>query len=63
MYNYIAMHGAKNIKEKLYKTNAAVWYKKKTCRQKQLTPNFISFNINVTNRQGLNAAEDIKIKN
>jgi hypothetical protein len=27
----------KNIKEKLYKTNAAVWYNK-TYRQKQLMP-------------------------
>ena len=28
----------KNIKEKLYKNNAAIWYNK-SCRQKQLTPN------------------------
>jgi hypothetical protein len=30
----------KNIKRKLHKTNAAVWYNK-TCRGKQLTPNYI----------------------
>jgi len=28
------------IKIKLYKTNAAIWFKK-TCRIKQLTPNYI----------------------
>ena len=31
IYNY------KNIKIKLYRTNAAIWYNK-ICRQKQLTP-------------------------
>jgi hypothetical protein len=31
----------KNTKEKLYKTNAAIWYNK-TCRQKYRTPNYIS---------------------
>jgi hypothetical protein len=31
----------KNTKEKLYKTNAAIWYNRK-CIEKQLTPNFIS---------------------
>jgi len=30
----------KNSKEKLYKTNAAIWYNK-TCRHKQLTTNNI----------------------
>jgi len=35
------IHLYKNIKRKLYRTNAAVWYNK-TCRDKQLTPNYIS---------------------
>ena len=39
-----------NIKEKLYKTNAAVCYNK-TCRPKQLTQNYISTNINGDNPQ------------
>ena len=35
----------KNIKEKLYKTNAAIWYNK-TFRQKQFTSNYnTSFNL------------------
>jgi hypothetical protein len=34
----------KNIKEKLYETNAAIWYNK-TRRHKQLTPNYISLNL------------------
>jgi len=33
-------HQYKNIKTKLYKTNAAIWYNK-TCRLKQLTPKYI----------------------
>jgi hypothetical protein len=40
----------KNIKEKLYKTNAAIWYNT-TCRQKQLTPSYISIKINGNNPQ------------
>jgi hypothetical protein len=40
----------KNTKEKLYKTNAAIWYNK-TCRQKHLTPNHISIKINGNNQQ------------
>jgi hypothetical protein len=39
------IHRYKNIKLKLYKTNAAIWYNK-TCRHKQLTPNYISIKIN-----------------
>ena len=35
----------KKIKIKLYKNNAAIWYNK-TCRIKQLTPNYI--NVRVT---------------
>jgi len=40
----------KNTKEKLYKTNATIWYNK-TCRQKHLTPNYISIKINGNNQQ------------
>ena len=31
----------RNAKEKLYKTNASIWYNK-ICREKQLAPNYIS---------------------
>ena len=40
----------KNIKEKPYNTNAAIWYKT-TGRQKQLTPSCISIKINGNNPQ------------
>ena len=40
----------KHIKEKLYKTNAAVWCNK-TWSHKQLTPNYISVRINGDNPQ------------
>jgi len=40
----------KNIKRKLYKANPAIWYNK-VCRQKQLTPNYISIRINGNNQQ------------
>ena len=40
----------KNIKRKLYKANAAIWYNK-VCRQKQLTSNYISIRINGKNQQ------------
>jgi hypothetical protein len=35
----------RNIKSKLYKTSATLWYNI-ACREKQLTPNYISININ-----------------
>jgi hypothetical protein len=38
----------KNIKEKLHKTNAAIWFNK-TCKHKQLTPNYISIKIKGNN--------------
>jgi hypothetical protein len=38
IYNYM------NIKRKLYRTNAAIWYNK-ICKQKQLTPAYISIRI------------------
>ena len=37
------IHAYKNTKRKLYKTNAAIWFNK-TCRDKQLTPNYININ-------------------
>jgi hypothetical protein len=35
----IDIHAYKNTKRKLYKTNAAIWFNK-TCRNKELTPNY-----------------------
>ena len=43
-YNY------KNIKRKLYRTNAAIWYNK-ICRQTQLTPAYINIRIKGKNQQ------------
>jgi hypothetical protein len=40
----------KNIKRKLYRTNAAIWYNK-ICWQKQLTPKCITIWINSKNQQ------------
>lgn len=40
----------KNTEEKLYKNNAAIWCNK-TCRQKHLTTNYISFKTNGNNQQ------------
>jgi hypothetical protein len=40
----------RNSKEKLYKTNAAVWCNK-LCREKQLTPNYITIKVNDKNSQ------------
>jgi len=40
----------KNIKRKLYRTNAAIWFNK-TCRHKQLTPTYINIHINGKNQQ------------
>jgi hypothetical protein len=37
----------RNTREKLYKTSAAMWYNK-ICREKQLTPNYISIKIKLT---------------
>jgi hypothetical protein len=38
----------KKIKIKLYRNNAAIWYNK-TCRIKQLTPNYINIRVNGNN--------------
>jgi hypothetical protein len=40
----------RNIKRKLYKTNAAIWYNK-TCGEKQFTPNYMHIRINGKNLQ------------
>jgi len=40
----------RNIKRKLYKTNAAIWYNK-TCRQNQLKPTYVNIRINGNNAQ------------
>jgi hypothetical protein len=44
------IHVYKNTKRKLYKMNAAIWFNK-TCRDKQLTSNYINIKINGNNRQ------------
>ena len=36
----IDIHAYKNTNRKLHKTNAAIWFNK-TCRDKELTPNYI----------------------
>jgi len=46
------IHHFKNTKERLYKTNASVWYNK-TCRQLQLAPIYISIKVKGTNHQSL----------
>jgi len=40
----------KNIKRKLYRINAAIWYNK-TCRQRQLTPSCVNIRINGKKQQ------------
>ena len=40
----------KNIKAKLYKNNAAIWYNKR-CRMKQITAGYISIKVNGNNPQ------------
>ena len=44
------VYKCKNIKEKLCKCNAEIWYKK-SCRHKQLTLSHISIKINSNNPQ------------
>jgi len=38
------IHKYKNIKAKLYKNNAAIWYNN-TCRLKQITPRYINIKV------------------
>jgi hypothetical protein len=42
-----------NIKEKLHRTNAAIWCNK-SCRQLQFTPKYIAIKVNGQNRQSQN---------
>jgi hypothetical protein len=46
----IEVYAYKNIKRKLYKRNAAIWFNK-TGRDEELTPSFINIRINVNYRQ------------
>jgi len=48
--NLLVPNQQKNIQRKLYRTNAAIWYKK-TYRQKQLTPTYVNISINGKNQQ------------
>jgi len=43
------VHTYKSIKRKLYRTTTAIWFNK-TCRDKQLTHNYINIRINDKNR-------------
>ena len=47
------IHEYKNIKRRLLKTIAAIWYNK-TCKNRQISPNYISIRINGNNRQCTN---------
>ena len=75
--NYTMMHGLTNlkicvakqaklifqykkIKIKLYKANAAIWFNK-TCRIKQLTPNYIKIRIKGNNTRA-QRTENIAIR-
>jgi hypothetical protein len=40
----VEIHAYKNTKRKLYKTNAAIWFNK-TCKDKELTPNYINITL------------------
>jgi hypothetical protein len=46
-----------NIKRKLYRTTAAIWYNK-TCRDRQLTPKCISIRVNGNNKQSLKTLQN-----
>jgi len=46
----IEVYQYSNIKRKLYKTNAAIWYNK-TCRQNHLKPTYVNIRINGNNTQ------------
>jgi hypothetical protein len=48
-----SFHEFKNTKRRLLKTIAAIWYNK-ACKNKQLSPNYISIKINGNNRQCTN---------
>jgi hypothetical protein len=47
------MYLYKNIKTKLHKTNAAIWYNK-MCKQLQLLPSYRHIKVNGSSRQSYN---------
>ena len=47
-----AIYQYRNTKEKLYRVNAAIWCNK-VCRDKQLTPNYVSVKIKGKTRNAL----------
>jgi hypothetical protein len=47
-----AVYKYKNSKEKLCKTNAAVWLNK-ICKTERLTPNYIQVKVSGTSRQSI----------
>ena len=50
----------KNTKRRLYRTTAAIWYSK-ICEDRQVTPNYIAFKINGSNRQCTNTATHFRL--
>jgi hypothetical protein len=53
-----------NTKEKLHKTNAAIWFNK-TCKYKQLTPKYIAIKIkgnNPRNHKTIKVATQYRLK-
>jgi len=48
-----AIHEYKNIKRRLHKTIAAIWYNK-TCKEKRLTPKYFTIKISDNSRQSIN---------
>jgi hypothetical protein len=47
------IHSFTNIKKKLLKTNAAIWFNK-LCRNYQVTPKYINIKVNGNNKQSQN---------
>jgi hypothetical protein len=47
------MHEYKNIKRRLHKTTASVWYNK-TCKEKRLTPKYFTIKISENSRRCIN---------
>jgi hypothetical protein len=52
----------RNIKQKLHKTIAAIWYNK-TCREKNIKPNYINIRINGNNKRPRNTEKTDKNPN
>jgi len=47
------LHEYKNIKRRLHKTTATIWYNK-TCKKKRLTPKYFTIKISDNSRQSIN---------